>query len=1511
MPPKRAYSGKSDPFRSKRKVHLGRNLPRDSLTTSIDQVQSAFSKPQTLSSQTVTAAIGRPLSSSPKSSQQNPSSPLAAGTGLATQEDIHTARIASNGQYHRSSDDNIFWAVTPSVQRVQAQPQPPPPPADSSLADISLDSNFPSSPLKDAVGRNETNDSIEQILDPDLKRLIEKYNKPTTVSRESPILLSRTPDFARSNSDTNALGKRDRRPGEMTPIIARKKTLSESMVLNLQKLRSHRYTPTTSSIFTSSRPSPPALCGDKDVSQLLVEIGSNLSKQRERSEKIEMVDTEDIEPAQDDSGSPQSDDFSDDDIDMMEIDRLAEVARREAENKEDKAGTLSDSFSFSDDGDEILELRQKYHKITSQLSQAGASEEDGEDEDEDPFNDAVEEEEKVATSAFKDIRMEPENLYVADDDSNKAKACILKEGCYRFQITTIIKNHYKGSGGNKQQIVLRCLAGDDSIQNVLVRDQWTELDFHEGDIIHIVTDSSTDNHHVVDKDHNLLIWHPDTLLSATMTSESIDCRRKAVISHKFQGPGEFALPMIIGNIVHSLFQACLTERDVSDKFMNSVVDQQLEENIIPIMSTQSDKQTIRQMLTEHMVHIREWVGEYLPGKKLQSTATGSGSHYSSLTSHPSFSSSSPPSFQVTNVLDVEENIMSPMFGLRGLIDVVLEARLASGSKYVVPMEIKTGREYITNRAQVSLYTLLVRERYGVHTDLLSLVYTKAQSSYFEALKKNDLRMLVNIRNQLSQYLAYGVTALPPIKGQASCERCFALTECMTLNKVAENGTAEESGIDESLYNSLTEHLDSQAYRDFYSQWNDAITREESLMNSCRRDLWCMSSKEREENGGKSVGGLHLVSAMETGNSPRSFLYTFARDAANYPSIMFSQLSKHDKIILSDEEGKYGLAYGFIEGIRQDFIIINTTRKWINSSVQLAEFDSEKNQVFETVLETSQVSDGLGSLAIDPAVQKKTYRIDKDEMFHGLAMARFNILNLFLPSGDEKRRRLVADLMAPRFSKKPLVHSKIDLSSFNVDQKHAFDTVCRTQDYCLILGMPGTGKTTVIARLIEALVADGKSVLIASYTHSAVDNIVEKLLDLMGNPSLLRVGSPKSISERVRKYSMYSQDTIYPVENQEDFDKAINDTQIVATTCLGIGDAAFVHRKDFDYCIVDEASQVSMPVCLGPLAFADKFVLVGDHYQLPPLILSPEARAKGLDKSLFRILSDAHPESVVELSHQYRMCSEIMTVSNTLIYDGRLKCGNSEVANQSLHIPYPERMKEKSVAVAPENRWLDAVLDSNRRVLFLDHDKVPAKEISHGDKIENPVEAKLIEQIVKALVLCGVSQSSIGLMSFYKAQLRYFYRSLGLFSDIDIMTADRFQGRDKDCIIISLVRSNDKNNAGDLLREWRRVNVAMTRAKSKLIILGSRKLMNTPQFDGFVKLFESKNWFVGLPPKADTFYNNFLEFESSQESEHRSPKRSPKRCKIGSQSKVVQRAHVLRNVLQELGAGGKNMNLKRV
>lgn len=501
---------------------------------------------------------------------------------------------------------------------------------------------------------------------------------------------------------------------------------------------------------------------------------------------------------------------------------------------------------------------------------------------------------------------------------------------------------------------------------------------------------------------------------------------------------------------------------------------------------------------------------------------------------------------------------------------------------------------------------------------------------------------------------------------------------------------------------------------------------------------------------------------------------------------------------------------------------------------------------------------------------------------------------------KRLRELIVDGAAPSF-KPSSTQSRLPASAetgLNVDQKRAIDKVMSAEDYALVLGMPGTGKTTTIAQMIRAIVAQGKSVLLTSYTHTAVDNILLKIRD--DNIQTLRIGAPAKVHPDVQKFADMAN---IPKTTIEELQDSYENSKVVATTCLGVNHSVFNHRT-FDYCVVDEASQITLPVCLGPIRMAKTFVLVGDHYQLPPLVQNKEASGGGLDISLFKLLCDTQPSSVVNLEHQYRMCENIMLLSNSLIYSGRLKCGTPAVASRSLHIPDIHALKQhhpNSLTSLPSGTapcldpalgrcWLRDLLDPSAKTRLVNTDRLQpqAIESSKGSRITNPIEATICMQLVEALTSVGIAAREIGVVTLYRSQLALLRQKLRHhLPDLEAHTADRFQGRDKEVIIMSCVRSNSERNVGDLLRDGRRVNVAFTRARTKLLIVGSKETLcqGNELLGRFVNLMDGNGWCYDLPStavEAHVFEDSEPGFtqKSPEKKTNREPTSSPEKKKSG-------------------------------
>ena len=434
-------------------------------------------------------------------------------------------------------------------------------------------------------------------------------------------------------------------------------------------------------------------------------------------------------------------------------------------------------------------------------------------------------------------------------------------------------------------------------------------------------------------------------------------------------------------------------------------------------------------------------------------------------------------------------------------------------------------------------------------------------------------------------------------------------------------------------------------------------------------------------------------------------------------------------------------------------------------------------------------------------------------------------------------------------------------ALNGGQKAAFRKVLIAEDYTLILGLPGTGKSSTLSLIVRTLIARHQKVMISAYTHSAVDNLLLKLSEAGVSPKIsLRLGSLSSINPELHSYAF----DLNKLNSINELNSRISSIRLVAVTALYAARNPLVKTFKLDWCIVDEAGQISQPSTLGAIKCAKRFVLVGDDCQLPPLIVSEEALQKGMDESLLKRLHEAHPEATCCLKDQYRMNEEIMSICNFLIYENRMCCGAPEVAVQRLHLPL---LNSGLFVVNEVMHWLKTTIDPSNPVVFLNTDHMEScgdvqssNSMPTDRETVNKAEVMIVKILVENLELCGLSRRSIGILSPFRSQVHALNSILNTSGgtnqgnhilnkkeSYEISTIDKFQGRDKDCIIFSSVRSLLDGSAGNLLRDWRRVNVAVTRARKKLIMIGSvTVLQQIPVLDELIKLMKSKQCIVNLP-----------------------------------------------------------------
>ncbi|MEF8851802.1 MAG: AAA domain-containing protein [Haloarculaceae archaeon] len=383
---------------------------------------------------------------------------------------------------------------------------------------------------------------------------------------------------------------------------------------------------------------------------------------------------------------------------------------------------------------------------------------------------------------------------------------------------------------------------------------------------------------------------------------------------------------------------------------------------------------------------------------------------------------------------------------------------------------------------------------------------------------------------------------------------------------------------------------------------------------------------------------------------------------------------------------------------------------------------------------------------------------------------------------------------------------------NDAQDAAVELAVGAQDCALVHGPPGTGKTYTLAKTVQALVERGDRVLLSAFTNRAVDNALGELRD-QGFDGFLRVGTESGVREDVLPYRL---------ERAGDPDERVatlREAQVVAATTASCG-SRVMREQAFDVAVVDEAGQLTEPGTLAATTLADRFVLVGDHQQLPPVVRSDDGPVAGdadgdgadepgarLSRSLFERLIETYPDASVLLDRQYRMAQRIQAFASREFYDGQLRPATAAVAGQHLR---------ELPGVDPDR--LPAHLQD--RVAFVDPDGT-----AQGNT--NPGEAAAVDEVVRAYLAAGVDPDDVGVIAPFRAQVAEVTNRVP--GGVAVDTVDRFQGSSKEVVVISFVATGDLSSP--IFEDYRRVNVALTRAKKALVLVGDAEALATDETYG--------------------------------------------------------------------------------
>ncbi|CAA0842768.1 DNA replication helicase- putative [Striga hermonthica] len=956
----------------------------------------------------------------------------------------------------------------------------------------------------------------------------------------------------------------------------------------------------------------------------------------------------------------------------------------------------------------------------------------------------------------------------------------------------------ESSGSQTSFKVLRLLNERNGTEQTLqLWDEWYFSVVAPGDTVNVIGEFDALGKCDVNCKRNFLIVHPDILVSGTRVSASFSCPRRTILDERLKH-NEHSIAALMGTLLHQIYQAGLITGFPTKEFLEEYAKTVLQKNLESIYACEANEKDIWKTLIGAIPKILNWISSFRDSE-------GSTSPSIDFKCDEGLKK-----IKISEVIDIEEMAWAPKYGLKGMVDASVRVRsiTTSGqvSEIIMPLEFKTGKgtsgqTAMEHSAQVMLYTLLMSERYMMNIEYGLLYYLHTDQTQGVSVRRSDLIGLIMRRNELANDLLKALTTqhLPPmLQNPNICRSCRHLSVCNIYHK-AHGGNAEGSGVGD-VYDSLVSHL-TTIHIAFLKKWERLIDLEAKHLAVARKEIWC-SDNSKTNHHPIFLSSLILDASDKPSQRKafrgNQFIYRFVHQQIH--SLDAEQRNGHSSNLSSS------LEYIFRNG---DYVVLSTEpgHLRVSNGVIVDIGDSHVSVSFAKRLRLPWHNPG----SMSEALRQQSWRIDKDEIMSSFAIMRYNLIQLFLQDENSSHlRKLVVDLEMPRFdsgcifSQDPAISYVWSEKSLNEDQRRAILKILTAKDYALVLGMPGTGKTSTMVHAVKALLTRGSSILLTSYTNSAVDNLLIKLK--AQGIDFIRLGRYETVHEEIRENSLSVMNMNSTLEIEEKLDK-IN---VVAVTCLGIT-SPLLSRKKFDVCIMDEAGQITLPVSLGPLTFASKFVLVGDHYQLPPLVQSPEAKENGMSVSLFCRLSEAHPQAVAPLHYQYRMCAAIMELSNALIYGNRLRCGSTEIENAKL----------KYRCSTSISSWLLEVLNPSQPVIFINTDSLPAYESSDRKALSNPVEANIIAEVTKALLLRGVEVQDIGIITPYNSQANLIR---GVVCDpVEIHTIDKYQGRDKDCILVSFVRScaNPRNNnAFSLLGDWHRINVALTRAKKKLVMVGS-------------------------------------------------------------------------------------------
>ena len=740
------------------------------------------------------------------------------------------------------------------------------------------------------------------------------------------------------------------------------------------------------------------------------------------------------------------------------------------------------------------------------------------------------------------------------------------------------------------------ISGAESKFAVALADEWFDTEAESGDLINVIRkDHPTctrvdDADLVVDALNHFVILNPHILISPSRVSQSFPCLRRGVLSGTTLS-GTSNKVCVFGQLKHELFERFVKGEDFSVRAASMHIKSIVPSFVPDLFAVGASDQETKQQLVKCIKPMISWCRTFLSGSgraRVPFPRCGE--------------------VLLRKHVACEENLMSFMWGLKGVVDMTLECNIFSAAGSMpqrtrvgtMPLELKTGRPNNTaHHAQVMLYSLMMSERYANATQTTNearegglLLYisrqggskgsaTTAQMQHTVSgipMVPEHVKHLLVQRNSIAAYLsrssvldctqvssASSGIGLPPMFEQESeCARCSQFENCVLRHKVFETGTRETSKLG-ALWDSAFASL-STRHLEYFEKWMKAIQHESAESVSTQRELYILTAAQRQQEG-HCIPNLKFVSTSR--NSKAKYLYTFAYADGMQVDRCANSLTRGDYVIVSvDKKDGDGTAREVSASVKTIFAV--GKGKIVNSSPVSLVIASHQ-EISSVILQD---------------YSECRWRVDKAEYHSSIRLIKDNVTQLFLSPGSVAKagfaakseatlgaapsalvtrlRALVVDGAKPRWLrgmypwdlafKQPSHAAQFpscaptalhrDVKLLNRRQKAAVMRALLAQDYLLVQGMPGTGKTTMICFLIRCLVCLGKSVLVTSYTHTAVDNVLLKVKD---HVPVLRLGNLDIIHPKMRSSALNFDSELNTVVGMT----KISNTLTCMPTCTGM------------------------------------------------------------------------------------------------------------------------------------------------------------------------------------------------------------------------------------------------------------------------------------------------------------------------------------------------------------------------